>query len=106
MMSLRTFNNSKDVLTVMSVLKSLIAVDMDTLQPNTRIGEIQQTTGKDLIYIHQRYAMLLGPKPAVLIEAGPQKYSLAAGEGRDGYMAVKIKYVDVWDNQPATIDAI
>lgn len=105
-MVLRGFNNPQDILTVMDVFKQLIAVDPLTLQPNTRLGEIMASTDKDLIYVQQRYQMLLGPKPALLIESGPQKSRLAAGEGRDGEMTIRMRYVDVWDTQPDTIDNI
>ena len=105
-MSLRGFNNPNDVLTVMDVLKALIAVDLSTGQPNTRIGEIQAATGNDLIYIQDYYGMLRGPKPAVHIEAGPQRYFLDAQSGREGQMLIKIKYCDSWDAQPDTISNI
>lgn len=103
---LRGFNNPQDVLTVMGVFKQLLPSDPKTGQSNTRLGDIMSATGVDLIYIQKRYEMLLGPKPALLIEAGPQISRLAAGEGRDGEMRIKIRYIDTWDRQPDTIDTI
>lgn len=105
-MSLRSLNNPNDALTVMDVLKSIIAVDLSTGQPNTRIGEIHAATGKDLIYIQSFYNMLIGPMPAVHIEAAPQRYFLAEQRGRAGQMIILIKYFDSWDNQPSTLDTI
>jgi hypothetical protein len=105
-MPLRTLNNPADILTVMGIIKSVLAVDLSTMQSNTRIGDIMATTSKDLIYVQQLYEMLQGPMPAVFIKAGPQKYRLKGRVERVGQTQISIRYYDSWDEQPNTLDNI
>ncbi len=99
-MPLRTANNPLAEATLLAALKPILV-------PNTQLAAGSTSgTGLELIYVLQKYAMSIGPFPAVLLSSGPQVVHLCSPRAYDGTHRVIVSYCDRWDLQTIPIDTI
>ncbi|SRR5258708_4827484 len=99
-MPLRTINNPLNEAVLLSALPSIIA-------PNTQLalGSVSGN-GLELIYVLQKYALSIGPFPAVLISSGVQDVHINSARTYTGTHQVIVGYYDRWDRQTLPIDTI
>lgn len=99
-MALRTANNPLSEAVLLAALPSVLA-------PNTQLTLSSSSgTGQELFYVLQKYALSIGPFPAVLISSGTQDVHINSPHTYTGTHQVIVGYYDRWDRQTLPIDTI
>ena len=99
-MPLRSPNNPLNEAVLLNALPSVLA-------PNTQLALGSASgIGIELFYVLNKYALSIGPFPAVLISSGVQEAHINSPRTYTGNHPVIVGYYDRWDRQTLPIDTI